>query len=175
MNMMTQSSAELDHIAALIKAIPIAMLTTQDASGALCARPMAVLEMDADGVLWFFTDTRSTKVDQLRTANVGFSDLGRGTYVSLSGHGEIVMDRPRIERLWTAFARPWFPDGPDSPTLALLKFVPTAGDYWDAPDSKMVRAFGTLASIVARKPIWMGEHGSISNLSPRAATHGTRS
>lgn len=170
MNTMIQTSAELDHIARLIEKFPIAMLTTQEPSGALASRPMAVLEMDADGALWFFTDTRSTKVQELQTINLGFADLARGTYVSLSGHGEIVTDRLRVVRLWTAFARPWFPDGPDSPTLALLKIVPTAADYWDAPDSKMVRAFGTLASIVAGKPIGMGTRGSIPNLTASRAS-----
>lgn len=175
MNTMIQSSPELDHIARLIESIPIAMLTTQDRGGALSSRPMALLEMDADATLWFFADMRSDFVNHLQTAGLCMSDLGRGTYVSLSGHGEIVVDRRRAERLWTAFARPWFPDGPESPALALLKFVPTTADYWDAPDSRMVRAFGTIASIVARKPVGIGERGSIANVSAaRANNHSGR-
>jgi general stress protein 26 len=170
MNNATHASAELDHIAKLIKPIPIAMLTTLDAHRTLSSRPMGLLEMDWDGALWFFTDIRSTKVKHLEVANLSFTDLDRSTYVSLSGHGEVVKDRERIERLWTAFAKPWFPDGPDSPSLALLKFVPAAADYWDAPDSRMVRAFGTLASIVAGRPIGMGEHGSIPDLASPSST-----
>lgn len=162
-----QPSAPLAHIARLIDGIPIAMLVNIEADGALASRPMAVLEMDASGALWFFTDLRSSKVEHLRVVNLSFVDASRGTYVSLSGRGEIDVDRGRIERLWTAFARPWFPDGPDSPNLALLKFVPDAADYWDAPDSRMVRAFGVIASMVAGKPIAMGEDGSHTGLSPR--------
>ncbi len=161
----TQSTAPLAHVAQLIEDIPIAMLANMDADGALASRPMAVLEMDANGALWFFTDLRSSKVEHLRVVNLSFTDSGHGNYVSLSGRGEIDTDRGRIERLWTAFAKPWFPDGPDSPNLALLKFVPDTADYWDAPNSKMVRAFGVLASIVAGKPIAMGEHGSHTGLS----------
>jgi hypothetical protein len=95
--------------------------------------------------------------------------------VSLSGRGEIDTDRGRIERLWTAFAKPWFPDGPDSPNLGLLKFVPETADYWDAPDSRMVRAFGVVASMVAGKPIAMGEHGSHTGLSSGASAVGVHS
>jgi general stress protein 26 len=171
----TQANPDLAHIAQLIDDIPIAMLTTVEADGALASRPMAALEMDAGGALWFFTDLRSSKVEHLRVANLGFSDTSHGTYVSLSGRGEIDTDRGRIERLWTSFAKPWFPDGPDSPNLALLKFVPDSADYWDAPNSRMVRAFGVLASIVAGKPIAMGEQGSHTGLSSGTAVAGGES
>jgi general stress protein 26 len=70
------------------------------------------------------------------------------------------------------FAKPWFPEGPDSPNLALLKFIPDAADYWDAPNSVMVRAFGAVASIVAGKPVAMGEHGSHTGLSSGASVSG---
>jgi general stress protein 26 len=160
-----QASPELTHVARLIDDIPIAMLTTVEDDGSLSSRPMAVLEMDEQGALWFFTDLRSSKVEHLRVANLAFTDVAHGTYVSLSGRGEIDTDRAHIKSLWTAFAKPWFPEGPDSPNLALLKFVPESADYWDAPNSKMVRSFGVLASIVAGKPVGMGEHGSLSGLS----------
>jgi general stress protein 26 len=162
----TQANAELTHIAGLIEDIPFAMLATVEADGALASRPMAALQMDASGALWFFTDLRSSKVERLGAVNLSFTDASTGTYVSLSGRGEIDTDRSHIERLWTAFAKPWFPDGPGSPNLALLKFVPDAADYWDAPNSKMVRAFGVIASMVAGKPIAMGEHGSHTGLTP---------
>jgi general stress protein 26 len=171
----TQAHASLAHVAELIDDIPIAMLTTVEADGALAGRPMAVLEMDAEGALWFFTDLRSSKVDHLRVANLGFTDPARGTYVSLSGRGEIHTDRAHIQRLWTAFAKPWFPDGPESANLGLLKFVPDAADYWDAPNSRMVRTFGVIASIVAGKPIAMGEHGSHTDLSSGPLAAGQKS
>jgi general stress protein 26 len=165
----TQSSEDLAHVASLIEDIPIAMLTTIEADGVLASRPMAALEMDEQGALWFFTDWRSSKVDRLGVAGLNFTDTAHATYVALSGRGEIHTDRERIKRLWTPFAKPWFPDGPDSPNLALLKFVPDAVDYWDGPSSKMVRAFGMAASVVAGKPLAMGEHGSHSGLSAPAA------
>jgi general stress protein 26 len=161
----TQASADLAHVATLIEHIPIAMLTTLEADGALASRPMEVLDMDAQGVLWFFTDLRSSKVEHLRVASLSFMDTAHGTYVSLSGRGEIDTDRERIRRLWPNAAQPWFADGPESPKLALLKFVPDAADYWDGPNSPMVRAFGALASLVAGRPVTPGEQGSHTGLS----------
>jgi general stress protein 26 len=164
MNTSTQASADLTHVSRLIEDIPIAMLCTIEADGTLASRPMAKLEMDAQGALWFFTDLRSSKVEHLRVASLSFTDTARATYVCLSGRGEIDTDRGRIQRLWTNFTKPWFPDGPDSPNLALLKFVPDAVEFWNGPNSKVVRALGLLASVVAGKPVAMGEHGTHSGL-----------
>ena len=168
MKMHVQTSPDLAHVASLIGDIPISMLSNVQADGALVSRPMAPLEMDADGALWFFTDLRSEKVEHLRVVNLSFADTARGTYVSLSGRGEIDTDRGRIQRLWTPLSQPWFPQGPESTDLALLKFVPDAADYWHGPESRMVRAFGVLASVVAGRPIAMGEQGSHTGLSTPA-------
>lgn len=165
MKIETQTSAELTHVAKLIEDIPIAMMTTQDGDGALASRPMSALEMDAQGAIWFFIDVQSSKVGHLSAVNLSFTDRDQSAYVSLSGHGEVVHDRARIQALWTMFAKPWFPNGPDSDNLALKKFVPDKADHWDGPSSKMVRAFGLIASVVAGKPVAMGEHGSHTGLS----------
>jgi general stress protein 26 len=165
MKMQTQNTPELQRLADLIETLPVAMLTTLDGDGALVSRPMSPLEMDADGALWFFTDIRSSKVEQIDTLNLSFADRDRGTYVSISGHGEVFANHTRAAELWTAMAKPWFPDGPESPNLALLKVVADAADYWDAPHGKMVRVLAMAVSIVTGEPIATGEHGSFSNLS----------
>ena len=161
----TQASPDLAKLCKLIENMASAMLTSIADEGALVSRPMAPLEIDRHGALWFFTDLHSGKVEHLRFLNLAFTDPSRGTYVSLSGHGEIAADRGRIDRLWTTFARPWFPAGPDSPNLALLRFVPEAAEYWDAPHSKMVRLFTMAASVSIGKPVGLGEHETMTALS----------
>lgn len=165
MKIETQTSAEMAELCKLIEPIPVAMLSNIDADGALVSRPMAALEVDAAGAVWFFVDLRSSRVEFLRIVNLSFVDAARGTYVSLSGRGEIRSDRAQIERLWTPMAKPWFPEGPDSRNLALLKFVPHTAEYWDSPHSKMVRLFAMVASVVAGKPIGQGEHATLTDLS----------
>jgi general stress protein 26 len=164
----TQSSIELTRVCELIKDMRVVMLTTLDDSGHLASRPMTALEMDASGAIWFFTDIRSTKVAQLGKVNLACADADSATYLSLSGRGEISGDAEHIKALWSPMAKPWFPDGPDSENLVLLKFVPTTAEYWDAPSSKMVRLFALAASIVSGKPVGMGEHDSFSNLTGSA-------
>jgi Pyridoxamine 5'-phosphate oxidase like len=95
---------------------------------------------------------------------LAFTDADRGTYVSITGQGEVVNDDALIKRLWTPAAKPWFPEGPASPDLCLLKVVPLMAEYWDAPDSKMVRMFAMAASVIAGKPMGMGQHEVLTKL-----------
>ncbi len=160
-----QPHAELQKLATLIQPMDgVAMLTSIDVDGALISRPMAPLEMDERGAIWFFTDVHSAKVEQLRSLNLSFSDAERSTYVSLCGHGDLEIDRAHIKRLWSPLARPWFPDGTASENLALLKFTPSAAEYWDAVDTKMVHLFATAISVIAARPIGMGEHGHLEGI-----------
>jgi general stress protein 26 len=169
MKIETQSNSDMAKVAELIKDMSVALLTSTSEDSALVMRPMSPLMIDGSGAIWFFTDLRSAKVEQLRHVNLSFSNEADSTYVSLSGHGEIHNDRTKIKQLWTPFAKPWFPDGPDSPDLALLRFAPDSAEYWDAPSSKMLRMFGMVASIVTSKPIGLGEHDLLTGLSAQTA------
>lgn len=106
------TNAALTHIAGLIEDIPAAMLTTVEADRALASRPMAALQMDAQGALWFFTDTRSSKVEHLDVVNLSFTDASNGTYVSLSGRGEISTERSRIQMPVDGLCQALVPGGP---------------------------------------------------------------
>jgi general stress protein 26 len=141
-----QKSAELTTLCGLVADFDAALLTAVDGSGGFVGRPLAPLVMDRDGLLWFFTDRISGKSDQLRAVHLGFADPSRGAYVSLSGSGAIVVDRARNEKLWTPLAKAWFPDGPGSPNLAILKVVPAEASRWDAPSGKMIREFSLAAT-----------------------------
>ena len=164
MKIHTQSTPELVKLGELIEDMSVAMLTSLNESDSMDSKPMSPLEMDSEGAIWFFTELNTSKTANLSTANLAFSDTSNGTYVSLSGRGEIHKNSEDIHRLWTVFAKPWFPDGPDSPNLALLKFIPNAAEYWDAPHSKTIRLFSIAASIVTGKPVNMGDHDIIKNI-----------
>lgn len=155
------TSPDLQKLGKLIEGIHIATLTTVDADASLVSRPMSVLKMDSQGAFWFFTDAHSSTVGQLDRVNLSFADEDASTYVSVAGHGKVCTDRALVHELWSPLMKPWFPEGEDSANLALLKIEPETAEYWDSGHNKMVRLFALAASVIASKPIGMGEHGTI--------------
>lgn len=150
----------------LIKDIKMAMLTTESEDGLLHSRPMATQQTDFDGTLWFFTGLSSGKVNELEwnpEVNLSFAQASDSRYVSISGNGEIVRDRPKMEELWNDIYKAWFPLGLDDPDLCLLKVEMSSAEYWEAPSGKMVQIFGFLKALARGEPSpgEGAEHGTI--------------
>jgi general stress protein 26 len=78
----------------------------------------------------------------------------------------VIRDRALIRSMWTAAAKPWFPEGPEAEDLALLEVRPTHAEYWDGPSNMVSRALAMAASIAAGRPIGLGEHGEIDLTAP---------
>ncbi len=139
----------------LIDDIRIGMITNLDHSeGRLVSRPMAVQEVEDDGTLWFFTSETAPKADQIDAdplVNVAFAS--RGAWVSLAGRAVIVDDRVKIHELWNSAAEAWFPDGPDSPDVGLLRVDPDSAEYWDSPGGKIASAIAyAKAKVTGSRP-----------------------
>jgi len=165
MKIESQSREGMRRVAERIEGMRVGMLTLRascaDATEELVSRPLTPLLMDNAGCIWFFTSQRTMQPLLGTTgqcANLAFSDEGKATYVSMSGRADLRVDLALQEQLWTAMAKPWFPDGPADPDLALLKFTPERADLWNGPDSTVLRMAAMAASVVASKPLGLGEH-----------------
>jgi general stress protein 26 len=124
----------------LLEEFDVAMLVTRTAEGELRARPMALAEAEPDGTVWFLSDRRSAKVEELeRDAHVAVTMQSKTKFVSLSGAAAPVEDRPRVARLWKATWQAWFPGGQDDPNLVLLRVDGQAGEYWDSSGASGVK------------------------------------
>lgn len=124
-------------VAELIKGTKVCMLTTTDVGGRLVSRPMAVQEVEFDGDLWFFSDGDAAKVDQVRHgAHVNVAFASGDSWVSVAGDAEVVRDTAKAEELWNAGVSAWFPDGPTTPGLVLVKVHADSAEYWDTPGGK---------------------------------------
>lgn len=163
MSAQRRDHAAADQLAGLIAGRRIAMMTTLSADGRLASKPMHLVEYARDGSLWFFCRPAGGDALRLLRVNLTFSDERHARYVSISGSGEIVRDRARIHALWTPLARSWFPDGADSPELALLKVECEQVEYWRGPESRLVRGVALAAAIVSGRPIAPGEHAVIAS------------
>ena len=147
----------------LIESIRLVMLVTNDAEGALHSRPMSVLTIEGDTV-WFFTDANSPKAMEigrdhdvlLTCANPSGQD-----FVSVQGVARVVQDAAKQKELWSEMARPWFPDGAESPNLALIAVDMTAAEYWDSPASTALFAFGYIKALVTKEAPTTGENAKV--------------
>ena len=107
----------------LIKDIGIALLVTTGDGGALRGRPMAAMNKDFDGELWFVSQEGTPKLEEIADHGqvlVAYSEPKSQNYVSVSGRARIVRDAAKVKDLWTESARVWFPKGPDDPNIALI-------------------------------------------------------
>jgi general stress protein 26 len=170
MDKQPQSDPGMNKLADLIDEIRIGMLTTVEPDGSLRSRPLATLQMDSDGRLWFFTSITSPKVEEIDQHNhvcITYADPDEEDYVSVSGVTQILRERAKIKELWTSWAKPWFPQGPDDPDLALLCVTIESAEYWDAPGSKMVQLLGLAKAIQSGDPKALGEHAKVQPGRPR--------
>lgn len=163
-----QSNQQLEKVRKMVEKIRFAMMTTVDHEGHLVSRPMAALQMDADGSLWFFTHRTAPKVDQIETnehrVNVSFADVSDADYVSIAGTAEEVNDRVKIDELWNPQAKAWFPEGKDDPNLTLLKVHTDLAEYWDSNNSTMARFVQQAAAVITgNPPKSMTENEKITN------------
>lgn len=128
----TMSDTPREHFQELLENFSTAMLVTRTETGELRCRPMTIAEVHDDGNVVFVTSIDDAKAEEIRNdANVCVSLQKGQKYVSLSGTAELVQDRERLKSMWNEAWKVWYPDGPDSPEVTLLKVNATVGEYWD--------------------------------------------
>jgi len=128
-------------------------------------RPMATIEVEDNGTLWFFTDIRSIKVEEVATegsVHLVYAHPGKESYLDVWGTGEVVKDRQTVKDKWEPMVKAWFPEGEDDPNLALLKIKPGKCYYWDAETGKMVQFLKMAASIATGTKLAEGKEGNLS-------------
>ncbi len=138
-------------VAELIKDIRIAMFVSLDASGQPHSRPMATQEAPFDGTLWFMTSADSPKVEEIAAnprVNVAYMSTAAASYLSVSGDADVLNDRGRIGELWNPLLRAWF-DGPDDPTIRLIRVQVDAAEYWDTPGGKVASLISMVKAAVS--------------------------
>ena len=157
----------LDKIEKIIKEVRTCMMATMNDSGEMRARPMATADYDEHGNVWFFTDNDSAKVDELSNQQpnlITYSKTSDNTYLSMTGKIEVVKDLAKQKEKFSVFAKAWYPDGPESEDLILLKFVPQKAEYWDSPDSTIVQMWRIGKAVVTGTKYQTAddEHGKVT-------------
>jgi general stress protein 26 len=137
----------------------VCMMTTRF-SGGLRARPLeARADRDA-GTIWFLTDRRAAKDDEIEA----FPDIcltfiypKEKVYLSMSGRASVARDTNRARELWNEEQQAWWPGGPTDPNVLVIRFKPERAEIWDGPASSAVASYEFAKARVTGKRPNLGE------------------
>jgi general stress protein 26 len=131
-----------DRVWDIVEKVGVCMMVTRFAGG-LRARPLEA-RPDRDGnTIWFVTDVRGAKDDEIAAHDevcLVFIDHKAKAYLSLAGHAAVTRDRARAAAIWKKTDDAWW-DGPDDANVRVLRFIPERAELWDGPASAAVAAF----------------------------------
>lgn len=134
---------DIDRVWDIIEKVGVCMLTTQFAGG-LRARPLEARSDREARLIFFVTDVHSPKEDEIAAApDVGivFIDADEKAYLSITGRASVLLDVEKTKAVWRKTDEVWWPDGPGSPDVSLLRIEPSTAELWDGPASAAVTAF----------------------------------
>ena len=159
------ASEGLEKLKELVNAINICLFSTnlQKNDGATF-RPMSAQEVDKDGNIWFFSGKDSDKNLEIQKDNLVqlvFSDPSQSSYLIVNGMAEIVVDRHKIEELWSPAIKIWFEKGKEDSNISLIKVKTQTAFYWDTEGNKMINFFKYLASVATGSNLTTSVKGSI--------------
>ena len=147
----------------LVEDIKTCMFCTNTQELPFNTRPMATLDVDEQGNLWFMSNIKSNKNDEIKDddqVQLIYAKGGDSHFLSLTGNAFIIKDQDKVDEYWTMFAKAWF-DGKRDPDISLIKIVPDTAHYWDTAHGKMVSLIKIAISAVSGKKMDDGVEGKI--------------
>ncbi len=133
----------LEDLSHAMRKIDFAMLTTRTEGGQLATRPMSNNgEVEWEGDSFYFTyDSARTISDLERDPQVALSFQGSAgllgkppLFIAVEGHASILRDKAAFAEHWTSDLERWFPEGIDTPGIALIQVHATRVHYWDGEE-----------------------------------------
>src|SRR5438105_6681502 len=153
----------LDRVWDIIEQVGVCMLTTRFAGG-LRARPLEARPDRDAGLIWFVTDLRSGKEQEIETEHdVGlvFIDAKHKAYLSITARGQVLRDHAKAAQIWKETDNVWW-KGPDDPKVCVLRVIPATAELWDGPASSAIAAYEfAKARLTGTKPN-LGENRKVT-------------
>ena len=145
---------EIERVWDIIEKVGVCMLTTRFAGG-LRARPLEARPDRQAGAIFFVTDLRGAKDDEIEAhPEVGlvFIDAKEKAYLSITARAAVHADRAKARAIWKKSDDVWW-HGPDDPNVRILRVEPQTAELWDGPASAAVAAFEfAKARLTGEKP-----------------------
>ena len=150
----------IDRVWDIIENNSIGMLTTQFAGG-LRARPVdARLDRDA-GTIFFVTDVRGHKDDEITAKPDGCFVVvvpKDNVYLSITGRATVTRDPAKAREIWKKTDDVWWKGGPDDPNARVLRIEPVTAELWDGPSNSLVAAYEFAKARITGEKLLLGEN-----------------
>ena len=156
----------IDKLKSLVNEIMVCLFCTdlKTDDGSTC-RPMSAIKVCDQGNIWFFSEKSSEKNKAItadKNIQLFFSHPGKSSYMVVNGEAEIILDKIKIEELWTPIAKIWFKEGKDDPNISIIKVTPSSAYYWDTDGNRMINFLKMVASVVTGTNLVTGKKGAIT-------------
>jgi general stress protein 26 len=134
------SQKSLADLAANMRGIDIAILSTKTEHGRIASRPMSNngdVEYDGDSYYFTYEQARTVRdIERDPEVSLTFSNKpgllgGGGLYVAVEGKARLIRDKAAFKEHWTPDLEVWFERGVDTPGLVLIKVQAERIKFWD--------------------------------------------
>ncbi len=88
------------------------------------------------------TPTEAIDIRREPRVNLGYANTDDQTYLSLAGRARVSTDPAKMEELYNPALEAWFPQGLETPGIALLEIEATSAHYWDSPSNPVAHLIG---------------------------------
>jgi general stress protein 26 len=134
---------DIARVWSVLRKVRVCMVVSLD-DDRLRARPMSAIPAPEENRIFFFTDVRSHKkqeIDADERLCLSLEEPEEGLYLSISGNGRLSHDLDAMGARWNEEAEMWWPGGPTNPNARLLRVTPEIAEFWYRPyDLKTVAA-----------------------------------
>ena len=127
----------------IVEKVKVGMLTTKF-SGGLRARPVEARPDRDAGAIWFVTDVRAMKDDEIEVEpDVCFVmvDPAERAYLSITGRASVSRDNSKAAAIWKKTDDVWWPGGSEDPNVRVIRLEPIVAELWDGPSNSIIAAF----------------------------------
>ena len=161
---MSQNDSQSDDfrkVTQIIEQHPVCMFTSAGSEG-LLSHPMTVVKVEDDGELWFLSSVDSTPVDDISgEPEVNLTVTNKDQWLSVRGSAAVITSEPKARELWNAAADAFYPDGPDSKNLVLIRVRPDGAQYWEAPGGAISIIFNWAKARISGERIDAGDSHTV--------------
>ena len=144
-----------DRVWDIIAKTHICMLVTNSLD-ALRARPLDARPDREEGVIYFLTDIRGSKDDEIEEDSrvcLIFIDATAKAYLSITGDAAVVKRAALAKKFWKKTDEVWWPEREADPNLRVLRVTPEYAELWDGPaDPKTASREFAIARAAGTKP-----------------------